>query len=216
MLLNLLLGIDYHAISFELLLLIGYTLILIGLLLVVSRGRLVVLVLATVVSVIYASVAAGSQWQGNYYCRFVAIGLVGAVLGLAPHDKVVMFCSKRSIVFLLFLAQHFAMILFDRTYPIYLAHVLGTVMLMYSIALVCDPGDLIWRNVTMLGKYSLLSYVFQIVLLQGLRQFWYPTGPWVVITFVIASVGTLGCVVVTDELRRRSNIFDHGYRLIFC
>src|SRR5262249_38401202 len=112
MLLNLFLGLDYNAVSFELLLLIGYTLILIGLLLVLFGGRLVVLVLAAVALVIYASVATGLQWQGNYYCRFVAIGLVGAVLGLIPHDKVVMFCSKRSIVFLLFFAQHLAMILF--------------------------------------------------------------------------------------------------------
>ena len=213
---NLLLGTNYHSVSFDLLVLIGYSLLSTALLLVAGRASAVLLVPVAACAIILAALSSYWQWPAAYYLRLLAIGQTGAALGLIKRAKIVNVLSRLEWVLVFYFAQFLAMVLWPPNSLLYLLNVLCTVAAIYSIASKCDPNTWLSRKIVLLGKYSLLSYLFQIAFLQLLRHVWYFTDEGVVGAFVLTCVATLACVELTDKSRRALKWIEGPYRFVFC
>ncbi len=211
---NLLLGTDYHSVSFDLLLLIGYSLLITTVLLAVGRGTALLLPFA-VVGLIYATVSNYFHWPADYYVRMLAIGQLGIALGLIKRATVMSIGSRLEWVMVLYLAQLLAMALWPPVFPLYAVNVLCTVAAIYGIGSKCNPDSWIVRKLILLGKYSLVAYLFQIAFLQVLRHFVDFTDEGVVIAFAITCVATLICAEVTERLRRGPKWIEGTYRVVF-
>ena len=213
---NLILGTDYHSVSFDLLLLIGYSLLLTTALFAVGKGRTALMLPFAVACVIYAAVSNYFHWTADYYVRLLAIGQVGAALGLVKRSTVMNLGAKLEWVMVLYFAQILALVLFPSNSLLYAANVLCTVAAIYAVASKCDANGWLCRKLVLLGKYSLLAYLFQITFLQILRHFVQFTDEGVVVAFALACVATLVCVEVTEKLRRGPRWIEGTYRVVFC
>ena len=213
---NLLLGTDYHSVSFDLLVLIGYSLLLTTLFLAVGNGTTVLLIPVAVCAIVAAGAANYWQWPIAYYLRLLAVGQTGAALGLMKRAKISNLLSRLDWVLLVYFAHLLAMVLWPPNSFLYLLNVLCTVAAIYSIASKCEPGAWLSRKLVLLGKYSLLSYLFQIAFLQVMRHLWHFTDEGVVVAFVLTCAATLACVELTDKLRRVLKWVEGPYRFVFC
>ena len=75
------------------------------------------------------------------------------------------------------------------------------------------------RRLILLGKYSLLGYIAQIAILQGLRRVSWLSQNGVVASLVALLLGvllTVAIVEAVDIARRRSKIANDLYRLVFA
>jgi peptidoglycan/LPS O-acetylase OafA/YrhL len=87
---------------------------------------------------------------------------------------------------------------------------------MYCIASKFNPNAWLTRKLILLGKYSLLAYLFQIAFLQVVRHFVHFTDEGVVAAFALTCVATLVCVEVTEKLRAGPKWIEGTYRVVFC
>jgi hypothetical protein len=213
---NLLLGIHYHSVSFDLLVLIGYSLLATTVLLAVGRGSAVLLIPFAACAVVYAVISNYNQWPGDYYARLFAIGQTGAALGLFRQTTVMNVGSRLDWVLLLYFAQLLALPLLPPNSLLYAFHVICTILAIYSIASKCDPNTWLCRKLSLLGKYSLLSYLFQIAFLQLVRHVWNLTDEGVAFAFILTCVATLICVELTEKLRSAFKWVEGPYRFVFC
>lgn len=211
MLWNLLTGSDYHAASFVLLVAIGYCLFGIGVPLAVGGGRVIALVCTAVTAVIFAQVSNHYQWQGHYYVQLFAIGQVGAMVGLLKPGTVERLSSHLDLVLLLYFAQLLLAIMWPPCYLLYFLNVFCTLLAIYSIGSKLDYEYWLTKKMILLGKYSLLAYLFQIFFLQALRRLIPVHEGNVLVAFLLACVASLGCVEVVQWLRRRLSYFDSIY-----
>src|SRR5262249_7488513 len=143
----------------------------------------VLLLAVAIVSVVYATVSSHFGWAANYYVRLVAIGQLGAALGLVRRATVMNVGSRLEWVLVLYFAQFLAMVLWPPTYLLYVVHLICTILVIYCVASKCNPDAWLCRKLVLLGKYSLLSYLFQIAFLQLLRRVVYFTDEGVVAAF---------------------------------
>lgn len=213
---NLLFGIDYHSVSFDLLLLIGYSLLITTALFAVGRGITALFLPFAICAVVYAAISNYFHWPADYYVRLVAIGQLGAAFGMIKRSTVMNVGSRLEWALVLYFAQLLAMILWPPSYLLYLANLIGTVMAIYCIASKCNANAWICRKLILLGKYSLIAYLFQIGFLQVLRHFVHFTDEGVVAAFALTCIATLACVELTEKLRRGPKWIEGTYRVVFC
>jgi hypothetical protein len=213
---NLFTGANYRAASFVLVVVIGYSLIATGILVAAFRGRSGWLLAAAVAIVTYSLVSNYYHLPHDYYVRLLAIGQLGAALGLVKRATLVKICSQFENVLLVYIAQLLLLVVLPNAYWLYLVNLLFTLVLAYSVALKCNETSLISRKLTLLGQYSLLAYFFQIAFLQCVRRTGQDiTDEWVLVVIGATSVAMLGFVELTNWLKKKSVIVNQTYKWIF-
>jgi hypothetical protein len=103
-----------------------------------------------------------------------------------------------------------------------LGYAVGTMIiikLIYDLGKAMKPEKALFRAATLLGQYSLVCYIGQIALLQGLswvlnRPRW-PLGFEIVAIVVIATASLLAVCVALTLLRDRYLSVAKSYKLIF-
>jgi hypothetical protein len=212
---DLLLGMNHRSVSFSLIVLIGYSLLLTAIMLAVGRGRTGFLVLIAIPCLVYGALSTHFDWPGSYYVRLLALGQVGAMLGLVPRTALMNLSSRLDLVLVIYFAQMLAMVLCPPSYPLYVVHLLCTMSAMYCVARKCEPASWVCRKLALLGKYSLLGYLFQIAFLQVLRRACYFTDQGVLIAFITTCLATLACAELVQILRARFRAIEKGYGAVF-
>lgn len=102
------------------------------------------------------------------------------------------------------------------TYTIGIAIVLKC---LYELVPLESVGGPLARGTALLGRYSLASYIAQIVLIQTLfrlfgKQRW-PLGAEIAAFCLVTGMALVGLCLLLDRLRARSAAVDRSYRLIF-
>jgi peptidoglycan/LPS O-acetylase OafA/YrhL len=214
---NMLTGADYHAASFILLVVIGYSLIATGFLVAISKGRPAILVGTAILFLGYALISNHFHWPFDYDARLFAIGQLGMASGLMNREQLSRLSGNLEAVVAIFFVQLLLMVVLPFGYWLYLINLLCTVLLANSAASKFNPESFVSRKLSLLGRYSLLSYLFQIAFLQCVRRVARDAimDEWVLVVIAATSMATLGCIEVTNRLKKKSKFVDQTYKWIF-
>ena len=93
-----------------------------------------------------------------------------------------------------------------------------SVLVIYALAIHLDANSRLFEQIVSLGKYSLFSYVAQIMVLQILYRapFYDRASPLAVACLGGATLAvTWGAVCIVESLRLRSHHLDGVYRAVF-
>ena len=144
-------------------------------------------------------------------------GLIGMSIGLVKEEIIKRVSVRWPAMLAAYLCYRTLSSVFGETYLVQMLGVLVTFFLWYGGALLIRPGN-VAALLTLLGKYSLIAYVAQIVFLQGYsavfgRDSESPAG----VAFLFFAGGAVSAAVayVTDRLRRLSARFNTTYQAVF-
>jgi len=205
------------SVSFSMLVPIAYLLILsAGVVLLAKRERyaftytLFVLIVAVILSYAYGT--------DSSYLDLLMIGVLGVVIGFVKREQLAIVLGHPYILILLYCCYLAVITIWDVTLPLQVASVILTTALLYIAGSKSAPGAA-WRHAVLLGKYSLLGYISQIAILQGLRRIsWLAQGGVAVLlaSLLLGILLTVLIVEATDFARRKSTRVDGLYRFVFA
>lgn len=155
----------------------------------------------------------------NMYLDLLMIGVLGVIVGFAGREQISYLVSHPYILITLYCLFLAAITIWGVPLPLEIASVILTTALLYSAGSRVAPAGTARRRVILLGKYSLLGYIGQIAILQGLRRI-----SWLSQHGVVASLGalllgvllTVAVVEAVDIARQRFKIANDLYRLVFA
>jgi len=151
--------------------------------------------------------------------NLMSVGVVGMALGLIPMQAIDRWAVRWAPVLLLYLSYRILSYFFGEPYPLQTLAALVSVLLLYCCASQLDLDGWVAQRVVLLGKYSLLGYLIQIAVLQGIVRI-YGHKPsdavWVFVLCVLTVVVTYSSIRVIDTLRRQTRAVDAFYRMTFA
>lgn len=205
------------SVSFSMLIPIAYLLILsAGMVTLTKREKSVfryaLLVLTVVVTFSYAYGVVSS------YLDLLLIGVLGVVIGFVEREQIAFVLGHPYALIVLYCCYLAVITIWGVTLPLQVASVILSAALLYIAGSKKEPGAA-WGRIILLGKYSLLGYVAQIAILQGLRKVsWLSQHALGVLlaSLLLGTLLTLITVEVADFARRKSTLADSLYRLVFA
>jgi peptidoglycan/LPS O-acetylase OafA/YrhL len=212
-------GINGKASAFNILVPISHLLLVAALLVAIARSpkRTFHIACGLILLIVAILRLAGSP-IGNV--ELLAIGLLGAVVGFVPIERIDAVVTPRNAV-VSYLAYTALISLRDVIYlfPVQVLGVCINLMLIYAIGVRGRNQGRIYEIVTLLGTYSLFGYIMQIAVLQVL--FRGLGGGRLEATALAASFFgafalTILAVVVADRLRKNVTAADRLYRAVFA
>jgi peptidoglycan/LPS O-acetylase OafA/YrhL len=204
-------------VSFSILIPIAYLLVLCALLVFPYRSykytfHVVCLFLLLLISVL-------AFWSANSAnLEMVTIGLLGTLIGFTPI-RIINNLAYHSFVLILAYFSYLACITkWNVPFPLLIIGVCLTLTIIYRIGIRESQANRLYKIVTLLGKYSLFGYIFQIVVLQmlyaGFRYFDRMPAVWFA-SFPAAFLLTLAGVQGIDRARKAEGV-DKLYKTIFA
>ncbi len=151
--------------------------------------------------------------------ELLTIGLLGVVVGYTSDTNINTLVNYKYVIALAYCAYLGAITIWDVPFPLRVAGVCLTVMLIYIPGAKGGEPGRVRRHVLVLGKYSLFGYISQIAILQLLHRALthINRGATVlVVSFVAGFAFTMISVEVVDWARRKSSALDWFYRAIFA
>jgi hypothetical protein len=202
--------------AFEILLPIAYVLIISPLLLAVSRWRNLLLILISTMF-LYCSLTPSAPFNLLY----LSIGLNGFALGLLFKSYLAGHASDTSYnrQFICLAVLYFGLIaLWERTFLSYALGVIAISCALYFIGCNLNYNTRVLRTVVLCGQYSLLAYLSQIIVLQGvfrLGKYFGSPGLLPISAFIITNVVVIVICEGVALNRGKSQSLDRVYRTIF-
>jgi len=209
---------EERAAVFEVLLPIGYLLLLSAVLLKGCRIHRYFLKAVSGSTLMLCLILA---YQGLlvFNLDLLSMGLLGLVIGFIPLRRIEGLAVHLAPILVANLAY---LVVITYWYPIYALNILGvcvTLLLFYAIGVKAGERGVVQIQIILLGKYSLLAYIVQIALLQalvrGLRRLDLPTDR-LLIALIATTVLTWLVVQAVDRLRRKSVTFNRAYQAVFA
>jgi hypothetical protein len=150
--------------------------------------------------------------------EYVTIGLLGAVAGFVPIERINGMVRHIYLVGLAYTFYLIAITIWNVPFGLLVIGVCLTVAGIYFVGLQ-EGGSRIRGHVILLGQYSLFGYVAQIAILQvlsaSLRSVTFRNGV-IVLSLVAAFALTMATVEAVDRLRTRWLFVDRAYRAAFA
>jgi len=204
-------------VAFNILVPIAYLLIVSAAAVLVKRARYAFH--CTLSMLIAAVICIRISHLENMYLDLLMIGVLGVAIGFAGRDQLVAIIShpyKLTTLYCLFLA---AITLWGVPLPLEIASVVLTTALLYTAGSRLSTVGTVGRRIILLGKYSLLGYISQIVILQGLRRLSWLSQHGVgasLASLLLGALLTVAIVEAVDIARQKSKIANNLYQLVFA
>jgi hypothetical protein len=171
-------------------------------------------------SVLVATVVFIRFWNlESFYLDLLMVGVLGVAVGFAGREQISSLVSHPYILITLYCLFLAVITIWGVPLPLEIASVILTTALLYSAGSRPATPGIVRRRTILLGKYSLLGYIGQIAILQGLRRI-----SWLSQHGVGASLGalllgvllTVAAVEAVEIARQRSKIVNDVYGLVFA
>jgi peptidoglycan/LPS O-acetylase OafA/YrhL len=203
--------------SFPILTSIGYLLLLAPLLLVIGSLNRWVLPALALTLFIFCSVL---EWRGlvSYHLSLISVGIIGTAFGLLPLERVTAFARKWFIVVPLYCLYRTGSYFIGEPYAMQLTGVVTALLVLYGLALTLPLKTQIYRQIVLLGRYSLLGYILQLGIIQVTVRVFGPfeTPLAVVILAVVTLAATWAVTLLIHWLRPKARFVDLTYRAAFA
>lgn len=151
--------------------------------------------------------------------ELVAIGLLGAIAGYIPLDRINRVVNHPFFVLVAYLLYVCAITIWDVVYPLQIVGVCLTLMLLYILGSIPKEPGRLQRHTILLGKYSLFGYIIQVAILQMLHRGLRPMADKEVllpVSFVLAFALTMASVEAVHWGRSRSTTVNTLYKAVFA
>ena len=155
----------------------------------------------------------------NMYLDLLMIGVLGVAIGFAGKGQLALVIGHPYILSALYCLFLAAITIWGVPLPLEIASVILTTALLYSAGSRLAPPGTARRRMILLGKYSLLGYIAQIAILQGLRRLSWLSQHGVgasLAALLLGALLTVAIVEAVDIARQRSKIANDLYRLVFA
>lgn len=210
-------GAAGHVASYPILTSIGYLLLLAPVLLVIGSRHRAVLPGLAVALVLFCSFM---EWRSavSYHLGMISAGIIGTAFGFVPLRQITGFARKTLVVLGLYCVYRTASYVVGEPYALQLAGVVATLLLLYGVALKLPVGAQVFKQVVLMGRYSLLGYIMQLAFIQvAVRLF----GPFasplaVAILTLVALIATWSITFIVDRLRAKARFVDVTYKAAFA
>jgi peptidoglycan/LPS O-acetylase OafA/YrhL len=154
----------------------------------------------------------------NFYLDLLMVGFLGVVVGFARREQIASLTSHPIILIALYGLFLAAITIWGVPLPLEIASVMLTTVLLYTAGSRLATGGAARRGAILLGKYSLLGYIAQIAILQGLRRISWLSQQGVgasLVALLLGALLTVAIVEAVDVARQRSKMVNDLYRLAF-
>jgi hypothetical protein len=155
----------------------------------------------------------------NTYLDLLMIGVLGVAIGFAGRDQLALVISHPYVLTALYCLFLAAITIWGVPLPLEIASVILTTALLYSVGSRLAPAGMARQRMILLGKYSLLGYIAQIAILQGLRRiswlFQHGVGASLA-ALLLGALLTVAIVETVESARQRSKMANDLYRLVFA
>lgn len=207
-----------EAAAFEVLVPISYLIIIAAPLLFLSRWSRYVFHVTSGISIV-AVLALGFRSITIPNLELLSMGLLGFVFGYVPLSRINRLVSWCPALLLAYVGYLVAVTIWDVIYPLQVVGVCLTVMLIYFWGTAWRADGNVLARILILGRYSLLAYIAQIVILQLLRKALGGIGDGygkMAVSLVATLLLTQLTIEVTEFCRARWKSFDRVYRFVFA
>jgi hypothetical protein len=207
-----------HYAAFSILLPIAYLLLLAPLLILLYHARPILVLVVAIVFAVFFAVNSGQE-QPSFNLTLVTAGLIGVIVGRVPDSALSLlrrywYVPVIAYVGYIIFAHLFGQSRFDQLLNAFLA-----LVAIFSMCAAMGAGGLFGRELLVVGRYSLLAYIFQIALLQVLTRVFGHLEPFTISFFLqMLGVGMLMILLAESLQRARSRAawIDGSYRAIFA
>jgi hypothetical protein len=209
---------NYSTHTFAILVPIAYTLLAVGAMIALFRGRKAVFPIAAVIALAVSSIAYFDLREG-YYVRYLSIGFTGAALGLIPHERMQRWLGNLSGALLAYGLLQLTLAYVPDNFPLYVVNVIVNLGFWYALGQKMSACEWVARKTILLGNYTLFCYLFQIVVLRVLHVILtrFPADHnYMVWAMILTTLIMWAAVEVLEVLRRRWRFLEFGYRIIFA
>jgi peptidoglycan/LPS O-acetylase OafA/YrhL len=202
--------------SFDVLVPIAYFLLIAPAVLWLSRrldaGTMLVAALS-----IAAAIIGGITGIHSPNLELLAIAMLGLFVGTTPISTIQ---RKARLLWVVpaYAAYVAAIAAWNVLFPLQIVGVCLSLLVLYMAGSWGGSDGVVQRHVILLGKYSLLGYIVQVLVLQVLRRGMseYDLVAMSLIPFLVTLVATVGVVQFVDAARTRSRVIDRCYRAVFA
>ena len=211
------LAADGRVASFQVLASIGYLLFLAPLLLVIGSLNRWVLPALALALLMFCAVMEGRGAVG-YHLRMISTGIIGTAFGLLPLARVTGFARQWFIVVPLYCVYRTGSYFIGEPYAMQLTGVVTGLLVLYCLALHLSGKDYIYRQIVLLGRYSLFGYIVQLALLQVIVRAFGPfeTPLAVAILATVTLAATWAVTLLIHRLRPKARFVDLTYKAAFA
>ncbi len=149
----------------------------------------------------------------------LSAGIIGMAFGLMRIELIDRLAGKWLPILLIYLVYRLFSYKFGESYAVQTFAAVASVLLLYGCALHLDTDTWIGHQMLILGQYSLLGYLTQIAVLQGMVKVFGGTPDHVVgviAVVVLTTALTFLAVKAVHELRQRSRAAQIIYKSVFA
>ncbi|HEY1805441.1 MAG TPA: OpgC domain-containing protein [Terracidiphilus sp.] len=205
-------------VSFSILVPISYLLVASGALMPLYRSYRYVFHIACF-GLLLASLIFGYAGARNFNLEFVAIGMLGVLVGFAPIEAIESVRRHPYVLTLAYLSYLIAITIWNVPFLLLIVAVFLNLCILYLVGASGNSASAARNEVILLGKYSLLGYIAQVAILQllskGFQHINLGATRWLG-SFAAAVILTILTVEAVDRVRARSNSADRLYRAVFA
>jgi peptidoglycan/LPS O-acetylase OafA/YrhL len=208
----------FKLVSFSILVPISYLLIVSGVLMLLYRHYKHIFHIACLV-LLLVSMIFGYTDARNYNVEFVAIGMLGVLIGFVPIREIDALGRHPYLFAIAYVGYLISIMTWGGPFLLLIFAVLLNVCLLYLVGARGFRLSLVRNEVILLGKYSLFGYISQVAILQllskgyqhlDLRSARLPS------SLLAAVVLTIMAVEAVDRARAKSRNTDRLYKAIFA
>lgn len=211
-------GIDAKGTAFNILVPIGYLLLLsAGLVRTVKFYKYAFHTVCLALFLIILVLQSFRLEYGNL--EMIAIGMLGAVVGYVSMERIVAIGSQTFLLAACYVGYVLAITVWNVGFLLQIVGVLLNLIIIFRLGRQALLPAYAQDGVILLGRYSLFGYIAQIAILQVLirllRSDDLGDGK-LVVSFVLALALTVVAVVAMDQARRKLGSVDRLYKAIFA
>ncbi len=210
---------DAAGVAFDVLVPISYTLLVSVLLLSAAASKRVTV--HTLALALFLTCAV-MESRGNAVTtlNLVSAGVLGVSLGALRPEAMQRFSTSAGMVCMLGVGYLGVLLLGMDNYPAQILSTVAWLAILFWMGRVLSSNRWWFEQICLLGRYSLIGYIAQILYLQGAHTLLVmaPQSTFGKATVVTAVIGlaTWATILALEEVRQKSRAVDRAYRAVFA
>jgi len=207
-----------YQVAFDVLLPISYTLFL-SIFIPRSKSLTPYFIIVSAITIFFVSILMEYYMSTVYIISMISVGIIGIAFGLIPIQQINTFVIHPLILFSLLFIYGIGTIFLDIYYQTQIWLTLLALLIFYSAGVRFNLNKGFPKQISLLGQYSLISYILQIAYLKimmSLLSKWNIEKPCIITTIFAITIITYSTIHILDHARPKYKYIDAFYKMVFA